>query len=192
LTSIQPVSRINPPFAGVTAVYAMQERRSSTCTIVLPRCSCHERITFEDDPSSAGRRNRSRSLFCFTDRRQNPLHRPHLHSQSPPSPGLDDGGEQSIATVGLHRRFCGGGVNNSLHGREAWSRPCQRDRGWNWNRASRLPPRGAVRPGEARGSFCSCMPGIGCIDDECEIYHGKAQNGRSGNAKCRSARDSRK
>jgi len=32
-TSIRPVRRMNPPFAGVTAVYALHEVRSSTCTI---------------------------------------------------------------------------------------------------------------------------------------------------------------
>ncbi len=30
---------MNPPFAGVTAVYAREELRSSTCTTVLPMCS---------------------------------------------------------------------------------------------------------------------------------------------------------
>ena len=45
LTSIRPVRRRNPPFAGVTAVCASQALRSSTCTMVLPICSCHERMT---------------------------------------------------------------------------------------------------------------------------------------------------
>ncbi len=29
----------------------------------------------------------------------------------------------------LHRRFCGRRMNDALHGGEAWSHPCQRDRG---------------------------------------------------------------
>src|ERR1700733_11534856 len=45
LTSIRPVRRRNPPFAGVTAVCASQALRSSTCTMVLPISSCHERMT---------------------------------------------------------------------------------------------------------------------------------------------------
>src|SRR5215469_13440222 len=45
LISIRPVNRINPPFAGVTAVYAVPEAKSSTCTMVLPICFCHQRIT---------------------------------------------------------------------------------------------------------------------------------------------------
>ena len=45
LTSSRPVRRRNPPFAGVTAVCASQALRSSTCTMVLPICSCHERMT---------------------------------------------------------------------------------------------------------------------------------------------------
>lgn len=45
LTSIRPVSRMNPSLAGVTAVYALPAVRLSTCTTVLPTCSCHERIT---------------------------------------------------------------------------------------------------------------------------------------------------
>ena len=36
---------------------------------------------------------------------------------------------QSIAAFGRHRRFRGGRMNDTLHGGEAWSRPCQRDRG---------------------------------------------------------------
>ena len=46
-----------------------------------------------------------------------------------PSSGLDDCGEQSIAALGLHRRFCGGRMNDALHGGEAWSCPCEQDRG---------------------------------------------------------------
>jgi hypothetical protein len=45
LTSIVPVSRMNSPVAGVIEVYARAELKSSTCTIVLPMCSCQERST---------------------------------------------------------------------------------------------------------------------------------------------------
>ena len=33
------------------------------------------------------------------------------------------------SAFGRHRRFRGGRMNDTLHGGEAWSRPCQRDRG---------------------------------------------------------------
>jgi hypothetical protein len=36
---------MNSPSAGVIAVYAMPEEKSSACTIVLPICSFHERKT---------------------------------------------------------------------------------------------------------------------------------------------------
>src|SRR6202035_866987 len=45
-----------------------------------------------------------------------------------PSPGLGDGGEQSVPAFRFHRRFGVGRMNNALHGREAWRGPGKRDR----------------------------------------------------------------
>ena len=56
-----------------------------------------------------------------------------------PSPGLGNGGEQSVAAFGLHRWFCAGRMKDALHGREAWRRPGKRDRGrrqWAGSRIS--------------------------------------------------------
>ena len=47
-----------------------------------------------------------------------------------PSSGLGDCGEQSIAAFGLHRRFCGGRMNDALNGHKAWRGPGKRDRDW--------------------------------------------------------------
>ena len=63
-----------------------------------------------------------------------------------PSAGLGDGGEQSIAAFGLHRRLrVHGRMNDAFHGREAWSGPGQRERGrrrlgWEPARHHRVAP----------------------------------------------------
>ena len=44
-----------------------------------------------------------------------------------PTPGLGDGGKQTIAALGFHRRFCAGLMNDALHGDETWRRPGKRD-----------------------------------------------------------------
>jgi hypothetical protein len=40
-----------------------------------------------------------------------------------PSSGLGDCGEQSIASFGTHRQFCGGRMKDALNGRKAWRDP---------------------------------------------------------------------
>lgn len=45
-----------------------------------------------------------------------------------PLAGPDNRTKQSIAALGLHCWFGGGGMNDALHGNEAWRRPCYR----NW------------------------------------------------------------
>src|ERR1700719_4144421 len=58
-----------------------------------------------------------------------------------PSSGLGDCGEQSIASFGTHRRFCGGRMKDALNGHEAWRDPGKLDRE------------------DARGSYSYALPG---------------------------------
>src|SRR3977135_166892 len=47
-----------------------------------------------------------------------------------PSSGLCDCGEQSIASFGAHRGFCGGRMKDALNGHKAWRDPGKLDRDW--------------------------------------------------------------
>src|SRR5215469_7612756 len=62
LISIRPASRTNPPFAGVTAVFALQEVRSSTCTIVLGTLTKFA-VVLEPDKLSDDQWSRALTLF---------------------------------------------------------------------------------------------------------------------------------
>jgi hypothetical protein len=55
-----------------------------------------------------------------------------------PSPGLGDGGEQSVPAFGLHRWIYARLMNDALHGREAWRGPGKGDHGRRIKVGSRI------------------------------------------------------